>query len=138
MNDQEPIEMADAAPATAAVENPPVAEPVATPKITIDDFMKVEVSVGTILVAEPVPESAKLLRLEVSFGSETRQIVSGIAKYVPNPEDLVGKQLPFVTNPAPRKMAGLESDGMLFAVGEGESFAFLTPDRKVPPGTKAH
>jgi tRNA-binding EMAP/Myf-like protein len=50
----------------------------------------------------------------------------------------VGRQLAFVTNLAPRRLKGLESDGMLFAVGEGDSFAFLSPDRPVPPGTSAH
>lgn len=139
MNDHELIESEETNPAVGSEDTvAPAAEVVITPKISIDDFAKIEVSVGTILVAEPVPESTKLLRLEVSFGDETRQIVSGIAKYVPDPQELVGKQLPFVTNLAPRRMAGLESNGMLFAVGEGDTFAFLIPDREVIPGTKAH
>ena len=107
--------------------------------ITIDDFAKVEVKVGTVLVAERVPETDKLLRLVVDLGEEEpRQIISGIAAYVPEPETLVGRQLAFVTNLAPRKFKGLESNGMLFAVGEGETFSFMTPDRPVPPGTSAH
>lgn len=107
--------------------------------ITIDEFSKIEVRVGTVLSAERVPETDKLLRLMIDLGeAEPRQIVSGIAAYVPEPETLVGRQLAFVTNLAPRKLKGLESNGMLFAVGEGESFAFLTPDRPVPPGTAAH
>ena len=107
-------------------------------RISIDDFAKIEVKVGTVRVAEPVPEADKLLRLEVDFGMETRQIVSGIRAYVEDPESLVGRQFSFVTNLAPRKLKGLVSDGMLFAVGQGDSFAFLTPDREVPPGTAAH
>lgn len=108
-------------------------------KISIDDFAKVEVKVGTVIVAEPVPDTEKLLRLEVDFGEEKpRQIVSGIAKYVETPQSLVGRQLCFVTNLKPRMLKGLESNGMLFAVGENESFAFVTPDRAVPPGTSAH
>lgn len=107
-------------------------------RISIDDFAKIEVKVGTVRVAELVPDADKLLRLEVDFGSETRQIVSGIRAYVEDPESLVGRQLSFVTNLAPRKLKGLVSDGMLFAVGEGDSFAFLTPDREVPLGTAAH
>lgn len=109
-------------------------------KISIDEFAKVEVKVGTVLSAELVPETEKLLRLSIDFNEETgpRQIVSGIRAYVAEPETLVGKQLAFVTNLAPRKIKGLESNGMLFAVGEGDSFAFLTPDRPVPPGTAAH
>ncbi len=111
-----------------------------TERISIDDFAKIEVKVGTIQSAEAVPDSTKLLRLVVDFGEEAgpRQIVSGIARYVESPASLVGRQLPFVTNLAPRTLAGLESNGMLFAVGEGESFAFLVPDRSIPPGTSAH
>jgi len=107
--------------------------------INIDDFSKVEVKIGTVVSAERVPETDKLLRLMVDLGEEEpRQIVSGIAAYVPEPEALVGRQLSFVTNLEPRKLKGLESNGMLFAVGEGDTFAFVTPDRPVPPGTAAH
>lgn len=107
--------------------------------IDIDDFAKIEVSIGTVVLAERVPETDKLLRLLIDVGEEEpRQIVSGIAAYVENPESLVGRQLAFVTNLKPRRLKGLESNGMLFAVGEGDSFAFVTPDRPVPPGTKAH
>lgn len=110
------------------------------PRISIDEFSKIEVSVGTVRTAERVPETDKLLRLTVDFGEESgpRQIVSGIAAYVPEPEALVGRQLAFVTNLEPRTIRGLESNGMLFAVGSDETFAFLTPDRLVPPGTSAH
>jgi len=107
--------------------------------INIDEFGKIEVKVGTILSAERVPETEKLIRFMVDVGEEApRQIVSGIAAYVPDPGALVGKQLSFVTNLEPRTIKGLESNGMLFAVGEGDSFAFLVPDRSVPPGTGAH
>lgn len=109
-------------------------------RINIDEFGKIEVKVGTVVSAERVPETDKLLRLVVDFGEEAgpRQIVSGIAGYVSEPESLIARQLAFVTNLAPRTLRGLESDGMLFAVGDGDSFAFLTPDRPVPPGTAAH
>lgn len=109
-------------------------------RISIDEFAKIEVKVGTVREAEPVPETDKLLRLVVDFGEEAgpRQIVSGIRAYVADPAELIGRQLAFATNLAPRRLKGLESDGMLFAVGEGETFAFLTPDREVPPGTAAH
>lgn len=108
--------------------------------ISIDEFTKVEVKVGTVQGAEAVPETDKLLRLTVDFGEPEgpRQIVSGIRAYVAAPEDLVGRQLAFVTNLAPRTIKGLESNGMLFAVGNDDTFAFLTPDRPVPPGTSAH
>lgn len=109
------------------------------PRITIDDLSKVDIQVGTVVSAERVPETDKLLRLMVSFNEENgpRQIVSGISKYVEDPESLVGRQFAFVANLEPRTIRGLESNGMLFAVGNDETFAFLTPDRHVPPGTSA-
>jgi len=110
------------------------------PRISIDEFSKIEVKIGTVQSAERVPETDKLLRLTVDFGEAAgaRQIVSGINAYVSDPATLVGRQLAFVTNLEPRTIKGLESNGMLFAVGEGETFAFVTPDRPVPPGTSAH
>lgn len=108
------------------------------PRISIEDFAKIQVKVGTVLSAERVPDTDKLLRLTVDLGEAApRQIVSGIAAYT-EPEALIGRQLSFVTNLAPRKIRGLESDGMLFAVGEGDTFAFVVPDRPVRPGTSAH
>jgi methionyl-tRNA synthetase len=107
--------------------------------ITLDDLKKIEVRIGTVKVAEKIPDTDKLLRLDVDFGEENlRQIVSGIAAYAPDPSVLVGKQLAFVTNLEPRMIRGFESNGMLFAVGVGESFAFLQPSNEVPPGTGAH
>lgn len=110
------------------------------PRISIEEFSKIEVKVGAVRLAERVPETDKLLRLMIDFGEEggLRQIVSGIAGYVADPQSLVGRQLAFVTNLEPRTIRGLESNGMLFAVGASETFAFLTPDRDVPPGTSAH
>lgn len=109
-------------------------------KISIDEFGKIEVKIGTVQNAERVPETDKLLRLVVDFGEEAgpRQIISGIAAHVPEPSSLIGRQLAFVTNLAPRTIRGLESNGMLFAVGADDTFAFLAPDREVPPGTSAH
>lgn len=105
--------------------------------VNIDEVKKIDVRIGTVRIAERVVDTDKLLRLEVDFGEENlRQIVSGIAAYT-EPEALVGRQLAFITNLEPRTIRGLESNGMLFAVGSGETFAFLTPDREVPPGTKA-
>ncbi len=110
------------------------------PKISIDEFSKIEVSVGTVMSAERVPDTDKLLKLVVDFGEPEgpRQIVSGIVKYVSDPQSLVGRQLAFATNLEPRTIKGLESNGMLFAVGSDETFAFLTPDHAVPQGTAAH
>jgi methionyl-tRNA synthetase len=112
---------------TPAISAPPVTEPVAAPApspaasaqtepthITIDDFAKVELRVAQILVAERVPKADKLLRLEVDLGYEKRQILAGIAQFY-EPEKLIGRKIVIVANLAPRKMRGLESNGMLLA-----------------------
>ena len=111
-----------------------------TPRISIEEFSKIEVQVGTVKSAERIPETDKLLKLSVDFGEESgpRTIVSGIAMYVPDVTMLIGRQITFVTNLEPRMIRGIESNGMLFAVGKGDTFAFLQPDRAVPPGTGAH
>jgi methionyl-tRNA synthetase len=82
--------------------------------ISIDDFVKVDLRVAQILVAERVPKADKLLRLEVDLGYERRQILAGIAQYY-EPEKLIGRKIVIVANLAPRKMRGLESNGMLLA-----------------------
>jgi methionyl-tRNA synthetase len=83
-------------------------------KITIDDFAKVDLRVGLVKVAERVPKSDKLLRLEVDLGTEVRQVLAGIAEAYA-PETLVGRKVVIVANLAPRKMRGLESNGMIVA-----------------------
>lgn len=109
-------------------------------KISFDDFKKVEIKVGKILSAEKVEGSLKLLKLSVSFNEDSpRQIVSGIAKYFPNETLLVGKKCMFVTNLEPRMIMGLESNGMLFAVGGGENpFSLLEPNADISEGVSAN
>jgi len=92
----------------------PPAAPQQPAQITIDDFVKVELRVAQILVAERVPKADKLLRLEVDLGYEKRQILAGIAQHY-EPEKLIGRKIVIVANLAPRKMRGLESNGMLLA-----------------------
>ncbi|HSY72397.1 MAG TPA: methionine--tRNA ligase subunit beta, partial [Alloacidobacterium sp.] len=106
---------------TGGAQKPPVAaQPPAVPeKITIDDFAKVELRVAQIKVAERVPKADKLLRLEVDLGYETRQILAGIAEAY-EPESLVGRKVVIVANLAPRKLRGLESNGMIVAASLGE------------------
>ena len=82
--------------------------------VTIDDFGKLDIRVGKVVVCEKVPKSSKLLRFELEVGSERRQILSGIAKYY-KPEDLIGKNLLFIANFPPRKMMGYESNGMILS-----------------------
>jgi methionyl-tRNA synthetase len=90
------------------------AAPSASEKISIDDFAKIELRVGVVKVAERVPKADKLLRLEVDIGSEVRQVLAGIAEAYA-PETLVGRKVVIVANLAPRKMRGLESNGMIVA-----------------------
>ncbi len=82
--------------------------------IAIDDFLKVDLRVAQVKVAERVKGADKLLRLEVDLGYEQRQILAGIAKHY-EPETLIGRKIVIVANLAPRKMRGLESNGMLLA-----------------------
>ncbi len=107
-------------PATQAVAAPSASAPaVPDNKITIDDFLKVELRVGEIKVAEKVKGADKLLRMEVDIGTEVRQIVAGIAKAY-EPEKLIGRKVVIVTNLQPRKLRGLKSDGMIVAASLGE------------------
>jgi methionyl-tRNA synthetase len=107
--------VAQAAAPVAAVQTSVAPQVAAEPQhITIDDFIKVDLRVAQILVAERVPKADKLLRLEVDLGYEKRQILAGIAQYY-EPEKLIGRKIVIVANLAPRKMRGLESNGMLLA-----------------------
>jgi methionyl-tRNA synthetase len=90
-----------------------------TPQIAIDDFVKVDLRVAQVIVAERIPKADKLLRLEVDLGYEKRQILAGIAMWYA-PEELIGKRIVVIANLAPRKMRGLESHGMLLAASNGE------------------
>jgi methionyl-tRNA synthetase len=105
---------ASAASASAAELQLAPSQVLAEPQITIDDVIKVDLRVAQILVAERIPKADKLLRLEVDLGYEKRQILAGIAQYY-EPEKLVGRKIVIVANLAPRKMRGLESNGMLLA-----------------------
>ncbi len=90
-----------------------------TPEITIDDFVKVDLRVAQVLVAERIPKADKLLRLEVDLGYEKRQILAGIAQFY-EPEKLVGRKVVIVANLAPRKLRGYESQGMIVAASLGD------------------
>jgi methionyl-tRNA synthetase len=136
-----------AAPAaeSAAASAPPVVQQAAaeataaaaqTPQISIDDFAKVELRVAQILVAERVPKADKLLRLEVDLGTEKRQILAGIAQHY-EPEKLIGRKIVIVANLAPRKMRGLESNGMLLAASlEGGAPVLAGFLEEVPLGAR--
>ena len=103
--------------------------------INFEDFKKVEIQIGTIRAAEKIPEGDKLLKLTVDFGAETRQIMSGIAEFFPDPAVLVGRQAPFVTNLEPRVLRGHESQGMILATVGERGIVLLNPSEEVPPGS---
>ena len=109
------------------------------PAITPDDLSKVDIRVGTIEQVADVPNSDKLMQLTVNFGDHRRCILAGIKKERSNPKEIEGKQALFVVNLAPRKMAGLVSEGMLFDLGSSDhvSPALAIPEHPVPDGTRA-
>jgi methionyl-tRNA synthetase len=103
------------------------------PEITIEDFCGMDIRTGTVVSAEAVPKSSKLLKLIVDIGLEKRQIVSGIAQFY-KPEELVGKSVVVLVNLKPAKIFGIESNGMILAAGDKASL--LVPETSVEPGTK--
>ena len=106
-------------PAVPAAPSTPAPPAVPDAKITIDDFLKVELRVGQVKVAEKVKGADRLLRLEVDIGTEVRQVVTGIALAY-EPEALIGRKVVIVANLQPRKLRGLESNGMIVAASVGE------------------
>ncbi len=126
--------VAPGVPASAGTSTP--AANVPDGKITIDDFAKVELRVGQVKVAERVKNADKLLRLEVDLGSEVRQVVAGIAEAYA-PETLIGRKVVIVANLAPRKLRGLESNGMIVAASpEGGKAVLASFLEDVPVGTR--
>ena len=106
------------------------------PEITIDDFDKVQIQVGEVIKCEPVPKAKKLLVSQIKIGAETRQIVSGIAKYY-KPEEMVGKKVAVITNLKPCKLCGVESQGMILAAGDDEGIlSVVTVDKDIVSGSE--
>jgi len=146
MEEEQRVAPAVTVPAAASVPeqtNSPQATPVVTSpaasaneKISIDDFAKVELRVGLVKVAERVPKADKLLRLEIDIGTEVRQVLAGIAEAYA-PETLIGRKVVIVANLAPRKLRGMESNGMIVAAsldgGKPVLAAFL---EDVPVGAR--
>jgi methionyl-tRNA synthetase len=103
--------------------------------VTIDEFKNIKLRIAKVLGAEKVPKSDKLIKLQIEVGSETRQIVAGIAQHY-RPEDLVGRTIVVVANLKPAKLMGLESQGMLLAAhDEAGTLALLSVDKEIPPGS---
>ncbi len=110
--------------------------------ITFDDFKKIKMAIGKIISAEKVPETDKLLRLNVDFNekneageSKPRQVVSGISTHFPDPELLVGNKYVFVINLEPRVIKGFESQAMILAASTDDSvFSLISPSNDIPQG----
>jgi methionyl-tRNA synthetase len=124
-------------PSAARPPAPPkAAPPIPDGKISIDDFAKVELRVAQVKTAERVKGADKLLRLEVDLGTEVRQLVAGIAEAY-EPETLIGRKVVIVANLAPRKLRGLESNGMIVAASpEGGKPVLASFLEDVPLGTR--
>ena len=104
--------------------------------VSIEDFLKLDLRLAKVLDAERVEGSEKLIKLRLSLGDEERTVVAGIAKFY-SPEELVGKKILIVANLKPRKIFGIESQGMILALSDGESMSLLVPDRDVKEGIRA-
>jgi methionyl-tRNA synthetase len=130
---------AGTSPVPAPAAAPPVvagAAPVADGRLTIDEFMKIELRVAKVLEAEAVPKSKKLIKMRVDVGTEQRTIVAGIAEAY-QPDQLVGRAIVIVANLKPAKLMGIESNGMVLAASvEGGAPMLLSVDPSMPPGTR--
>ena len=104
--------------------------------IEFDDFLKLDIRVGTVLECQKVPKADKLLQFKIADGLENRTIVSGIAQHY-KPEELVGKQVCFIANLPPRKLKGIVSEGMILSAENFDgSLSVITPQREVKPGSE--
>ena len=110
------------------------------PEISYEDFAKLDIRIGKVIAAELVPRTDKLIKCSVDFGDPpagggVRTIVSGIAEWK-KPEDLIGKQCPYIVNLAPRMLRGVESQGMLLALSDDDGLALIHPERLVQRGAR--
>lgn len=103
--------------------------------LKFEDFSKLDIKIGTVVEAEKVPETNKLIKVVVDIGTEKRQIIAGIGKKY-NASDLVGKQIPVVLNIEPAIIRGIESQGIFVAIDTGKEPFLLIPETKVPNGSK--
>ena len=105
--------------------------------ISFEEFKKIDLRIARIIRAEKLEGSENLVKLEIDLGEEKRQILAGIQKYY-QPEELIGKTIVVVANLEPRKMMGLESQGMLLAADVNGEPILLIPDKEVQPGAPIH
>ena len=121
----------------------PKPSPTQPPSLTIDDFIKIELRVGQVTAALPVPDSKKLIQLTVDFGSEIgmRTVLTGLLSYFPDMSHFIGNKFIFLTNLAPRTMAGIQSQGMFLAAestGEMSAPTLLALPPDTPVGARVH
>ena len=102
--------------------------------ITFDDFKKLDIRIGKVVSAEKVAGTDKLLKLEIDLGTEKRQLVAGMAEFF-EPSHFIGKELPILMNLEPRKLKGIESQGMVLAVEANGKPVLLVPEDEVHPGS---
>jgi methionyl-tRNA synthetase len=115
-------------------ENKPVTP--AKDNINFDDFMKMDIRVGTITEAEKVAKTKKLLKLTVDTGIDQRTVVSGIAEHY-KPEEIIGKQVSILVNLEPKKLKGIESQGMILMSEDADgTLSFVSPDKANKPGSE--
>lgn len=105
--------------------------------ISFEEFKKIDLRIARIIKAEKIEGSENLIKLEIDLGEEKRQILAGIQKYY-QPEELVNREIVVVANLEPKKMMGMESQGMLLAADIDGEPILLMPDKEVPPGTIIH
>ena len=105
------------------------------PECSFDDFTKLDIRVGTVLDCIKLPKADKLLQFKIDDGQGGRTIVSGIAKFYPNPQELIGKQVCFIANFAPRKLKGVNSEGMILSAEDADGrLVLITPSDLVKSG----
>jgi methionine--tRNA ligase beta chain len=103
--------------------------------ISIADFKKLEIKIGKVISVEKVIGADKLLKFIIDLGSEQRQILSGIAQFYPNPEMLIGKEIPILVNLEPRIIRGQKSEGMILLADDSSQPVLLCPEQTVLAGT---
>ena len=136
MDDTKNTPPAPAAPPAALAAPTAQAAASGADKISLDDFMKVDLRVAKVLAAEKVPNSRKLVKLSIDVGTEQRTLVAGIAEAY-EPEQLVGKTVGIVFNLKPAKLMGIESNGMILAASpEGGKPVLIAFDGDIPPGSR--
>ena len=103
--------------------------------ISFNDFKKLDIKIGTVVSAEKVPDTDKLIKLILDIGDEERQVIAGIAEAYPDTDELVGKQIPILINLEPKELRGEISHGMILAADDDGTPVLIHPDKQVTPGS---